>query len=98
MTDEVKLRQQADRGARAKRLLDDELVREAFGKIGAAVQAGWENSEAGDHEGRHNAYLMHRLLKNFKAAFERIVITGGDAQKELLRIEATKKRRSANAR
>jgi len=90
MADEGKLQKQAERGERARRLIGDDLFLEAFEKIGAEIRAGWENSGAGDHEGRHNAYLMIRLLKNVRGHFEQIALTGKQARGELLRIDAVK--------
>jgi hypothetical protein len=76
-----------DRGERAKRLLEDPLFKEAFEKIDAAIVEGWRTSNGNDHEGRHNAYLMQRLLKNLKEQFAQIVRTGDAAGKELLMLE-----------
>lgn len=91
MTDEAKLRQQQARGDRARRILDDELVREAFEKIEAAIVEGWKGSASHEEEQRRNAYLMHRLFQNFRAEFTRAVTTGAAAGKELLRIQEASK-------
>jgi hypothetical protein len=97
MTDESKLRKQQERGDRAKRLLENELLVEAFEKIEADILDKWQNSAADEKEQRDNAYLMHRLLQNLKAQIKQIVITGDGATKELLRLnDPSKIRRLIN--
>lgn len=87
MTDESKLLRQQDRGHRAKRVLENDLVVGAFEKIEAEIDAAWKNSAADDEKARYNAYLMHRLLQNFKQQFRHAVTTGEAAGKELLRLK-----------
>lgn len=87
MTDESKARTQMDRGQRAERVLNDPLVKEAFDKIRDEIVEAWENSDADDDRGRHNAYLLQRLLRNFESQFKQIVRTGEAAKRELLEIE-----------
>lgn len=84
--DEALKRRQADRGERAKRILENDLVIEAFKKMEEDIIQGWKNTAPNDDKGRHNAYLLDRLLKNFKLQFEQYLITGKAAQKELLNI------------
>ena len=79
--------QQADRGDRAKRLLENELLKEAFDEIERVIEEGWKDSAGHEHEQRQNAYLMHRLLQNFKGHFEQLVRTGDHARKELLKLK-----------
>lgn len=84
--DEGKLRQQLDRAERAKRILGNELVKEAFEAIEKTILDAWKNSAADEDRERNNAYLMHRLLQNFKQQFTAAVANGKVAQKELLRV------------
>lgn len=81
---EAQLRKDLTRGDRAKQLMEDPLVQEAINKIEQTLIEAWQNSHANDHEGRNNAYLMQRLLKNFKSEFERAIGTGKVAKKQLL--------------
>jgi hypothetical protein len=85
--DEGKLRAQQSRADRAKRLLDDELIQEAFDKIEREIDQSWKNSPADAERERYNAYLMYRLLQNFKGHFTALVATGEHARKQLLQIE-----------
>lgn len=93
MTDENKLVQKMGRGARAKALLQNDLLQEAFEKLESAIDEGWKNSEADDERVRYNAYIMHRLLKNFKNHFTQIVTKGKHAEKKLLQIRDKSKLR-----
>lgn len=86
MTDEYKLRKQQDRGARAEAVLNNELVVEAFAAIEAELMKAWQHSAADEKEQRDNAYMMFRLLQNFKAQFSQAVHTGKAAQKQLMTI------------
>lgn len=95
MTDESKARTQMDRGERANRILAEPLVKEAFDKIRAEIIEAWENSAADDERGRHNAYLLQRLLRNFESHFKQIVRTGEAAKRELLEIEKESKLKRA---
>lgn len=87
MADEAKLRLQQNRGERAKRLLENDLILDAFQKIEAEIMAAWKGSAADDEKGRYNAYLMFRLLQNFKQQFTHAVATGEAAGKQLLQIK-----------
>lgn len=83
-------RKQVDRGVKAEALLKNELLQEAFDKIEGAILEGWKNSQAHEDEQRRNAYLMQRLLQNFKAHFNYIVRTGKHAESQLLKLEDSK--------
>ena len=74
-----------NRGERAERLYNDELFQEALQKIEDEITQSWKTSPADDEKGRYNAYLMHRLLQNFKSQFVRTMATGKAAKKELLK-------------
>lgn len=99
MADEGKLRQQAERGERAKRLLENELLQEAFASVEKAIDDGWKGTSAHEKEQRENAYMMHRLLGNFREHIAQVVRTGDGAAKQLLRIEQESKlKRFVNGR
>ncbi len=86
-----KLEAQRERGKKAEQIMSAEIVQEALEKIEGTIQKSWEGSKADDHEVRHNAYLMSRLLKNFKGEFLRAMKTGKVAEKELLEIDKRSK-------
>lgn len=86
MADVGKLRKQRSRGEQAKRLLENPLIKEAFEAIEQAITDGWKNSAADDDRARQNAYLLARLLENFKQQFRTVINTGKVAEKDLLEI------------
>ena len=72
------------RGARAKEIIENPFVVEAFDAIEGVIANGWKESGADDSKARENAYLMHRLLQNFKSEFQRAIATGKASEKKLL--------------
>jgi hypothetical protein len=97
VANENKLIVQRERGVKAEQFMSSAIVQEALKVMEQKIKLGWENSKADDHEARHNAYLMNRLLKNFKSEFLRAMKTGKVAEKDLLRIkEKSKLRRLIN--
>lgn len=76
---EGKLRKQSARGKQAENLLKNRLLNEAFEMIESELYEKWKATVAGEEEQRENAYLMHRMLQNFKSHFEQIVRTGKHA-------------------
>ena len=81
MAEDSRLQEQANRGDRAKRLLEDDLIQEAFQKIEAEIERGWKNSK---HPGeRENAYYLWRALESFRKKLENVVQHGETAKKTL---------------
>ncbi len=72
------------RGARASEIMENDLVIEAFEAIEKTITEGWQESSAEDEKARENAYLMHRLVQNFKGEFKRAIATGKASEKRLL--------------
>ena len=85
MSEDLKL--SVARGVRAKRILEDDMVVEAFAAIEKTIEDGWKDSRAHDEKGRENAYLLHRILNQFKGEFERIVRDGEVAKSGLDRLK-----------
>lgn len=100
MADEGKLREQAARGDRARRILEDDLVKEVLEKVEKRIFEGFRESTGDEQVVRERAYLMLRLLENFKAEFRTMLLTGSQASKELLRLKDPNKltRMIANVR
>ena len=84
----MSLELERERGARARRLLEDDLYRDSFAKLRAALQASWEHSRPDDKEARERAYLELRLLSALERDLETIMQTGEMAGRQ---IEARKK-------
>ena len=83
---EGKLREQAQRASRAKQILENDLVVEAFDLIEKRIYESWQTSSADETTERENAYLMHRLLQNFRTQFTQAIAKGKVADRELLSI------------
>lgn len=87
MADEGKLREQASRGEHARRIIESELVQEVLAKMDKRILDSIRESAGDESEIRERAYLMFRLLENFKAEFKTMALTGDAASKELLRVK-----------
>ena len=81
------------RAARAKELMENPFMVEAFEKLESTILEAWKNSHSDDSQARDNAYLMHRLLQNLKQEFQRAIATGKSVEKELLNTKDSKLRK-----
>lgn len=77
------LDQENARGAKAKELLDEPLVAEAFSVVESEILRAWEDSPARDSEGREKLYQMLMLTRKVKRHFESVVMTGEMARRTL---------------
>lgn len=84
---EAKLRKDMERAERAKRVLENELVKEAIEVIKTNVRTAWESSKANDKEGREEAWKMLKVVNEFERHFVNLVTSGKMAEKELSRLE-----------
>jgi len=85
INDDLQNRQELDRGHRAKLILEDELLREAFDKLRARIAEDLFSSPVRDKEGREQMWLMHRLLASVEQHLTSLVETGTMAQLQLER-------------
>ena len=96
MTDPIDLHRAVTRAARARAILEDELVAEALGMIEANLRQAWEHSRFDDTPGREEAYRMLRAARSFRAWFEQALSDGKVAAAEIrLRQEATARQAGA---
>lgn len=89
MADDLKLRMEADRGAKAKLLLESPIYQEAVGTVRAAIIDKWSTSPVADKDGQHELRLMLKLLNDVEANIKDVADTGKLAN-EQLRIEREK--------
>lgn len=75
-----------ERARRAKELMGDPLMQEALDAVDDIIDKSWKNSTAQDRDIRDTAYLLHRLMVQFRAHFEAIIADGTHAAK-LLELE-----------
>jgi hypothetical protein len=80
MTD---LRREASRGARARAILEDEIVVDALDAIEGELRADWEGSRPDDTAGREESYRMLRAAKAFRERLRKVIDDGSVAQAEI---------------
>lgn len=74
--DELKLRRQAERGARAKALADDPTVIEAFGLIEKDAVRIWQESGPNDAPLRERCHVVMTVLGAFKENLAQMISDG----------------------
>ena len=82
MSDELDLRKGVERASHAQRLLEDEMLKEAFDNYERELSAAWL-SEAGTPHTREQAYWAMRALSAVRASLENIMADGVLAKREL---------------
>ena len=85
MTDEAKLRDQMDRGERAEFVLKQ--LEEAFKALEQQCFDAFRHSDMHDDLGRRAARYYLRVMDDVRSRFEHFVLTGKNAQKELVRMK-----------
>lgn len=86
MTDEFKLLRDNDRGARAKSLLENELLTEAFAELEKAYMSAWRSTMIDDTAGREKLFLAVNIVGKVREHINNIVINGKLAATELQEI------------
>jgi hypothetical protein len=94
MTD---LRREANRGQRAKAILEDEIVTEALDAIEAELRADWEGSRPDDTAAREVAYRMLRAAKAFRERLRKVIDDGSVAQAEIEAHERALRRKKGDS-
>lgn len=92
---EIKSQQDAARGARAKALLENELLNEAFAGLEAAYIKAWRETHVMDQPGREKLFIAVGVVGKVKQHLEQIVSNGNLAAKELAELagQAERKKR-----
>lgn len=83
MTDEIALRKDVDRAARAKALLEDSLIAEAFAELDRAYVTAWRNSDPRDDDGRYKLWQAVQLLGKVQTHLQQVIASGTFADAEL---------------
>jgi hypothetical protein len=83
MTDETALAQATERAARAQRLLDDELLQEAFKSMEADFIAQWRVTPVRDTEARERWWQAVNIVALVHDYLKRAVANGRVAQRDL---------------
>ena len=82
---EYRLQEETQRGERARLLLADPLIAEAFDTIQQELMTAWQTSPARDTDGRETLWLSVKLLNQVKSHLQSVVETGHLAQIDLSR-------------
>jgi hypothetical protein len=82
MTDD-KLNEAISRGARAERLLDDDLLQEAFDALERDYVRGWRDTGARDTDARERLWQALHIVAKVRAHLVAAVSNGKLAQPEL---------------
>ena len=93
MSDENKLIRDTGRAIRARQLLEDEMLVEAFKMLEDAYTLGWRNTAIDNAAGREKLFLAVNIVGKVREHLGRAVIDGKLAQAELNEIAATAARK-----
>lgn len=95
MTDEIKLSREMVRGSKAKQLLENELLTEAFDELEKSYFAAWRRSEPSDAMAREKLYLAANIVAKVKDHLSLVVKGGKLAEVEMKQIteQAERKKR-----
>jgi len=80
---EGKLRQQAERAARAEALMRDPLIVEAFETLDKEFVNAWKQSSIDDQAARENIYQLLQALDALKGHFQKVLEDGRLAEERL---------------
>lgn len=83
MDDEGRLYAEASRGARARAILEDELVVAFFTDAEREIWEAWKSSPLRDADGREKLRLMQEWLTKFRQSLQAHVMTGKMAMETL---------------
>jgi hypothetical protein len=83
MSNEDKLRRDTSRAIRARQLLEDEMLVEAFKMLEEAYTLGWRNTLAGDTAAREKLFLAVNIVGKVRDHLAAAVTNGKLAQAEL---------------
>lgn len=87
MTDEQKLHQREQRGRRAKDIIEDPLVVEAFEQCRDKIIREWEDCPTKDEDFQKRCKQRLESMKIFQIWFEDVVVKGESAKAELADLE-----------
>lgn len=84
--DELALRRDMEKAARAKQLLEDETLSSAFAALEADYIAAWKATSARDQDGRERAWTAITVLSGVRRHLENLIGNGAVAAAELDRL------------
>lgn len=93
MSDESTLERAAARAVRAKALLDDEILNEAFAALEKSYVAAWRATTVDDAAGREKLFLAINIVGKVRDHLAGVVANGQLARAELKELAETAERR-----
>lgn len=90
MKDEGKLRQDQDRGNRAKKLLENDLLIESFDSVEQQFIDKWKETGFKEADVREDAWRCYQLLRMIRGNLDKILQNGRVAEKDLEYIHGSK--------
>jgi hypothetical protein len=88
-----KLREDAAKASRAKMLMDDPLIVEAFSELEASYIRLWRESAARDAIGREKLFIAVNVVGKVREHLQLVIANGSVADEELRRLSAEAERR-----
>jgi hypothetical protein len=92
MTDEIALNRAIGRAAQAQRLLDDELLREAFATLDRDYTKAWRETAARDTDARERLWQACQVVAKVRDHLANVLNGGKLAQRELNELAERHKR------
>lgn len=86
MSDELALRKSMDRAAKAKALIEDEMLAGAFAELESALTQAWKESQPRDNDGRERAWQAIQLVGKVREALRQTMDAGHLAAEQLRRM------------
>jgi len=91
MNEEHQLSTELQRGTKAKLLLEDPLLIEAFQKLESEYFDAWKQSSVEATEQREKIWLMYATVSSVQAQLASVIVTGKMAEDQLKVIQQRKK-------
>lgn len=98
MTDELKLHRDISRGARAKALAEDDILKEAFATLEASYLAAWRNSHVNATTDREKLFLAVNIIGKVKENLQAVIANGKVAEADLKMLTEREAHRKRHAR
>ena len=92
MTDEIALTRATERAARARRLLEDELLKEALDALDHDYTKAWRETTARDTDARERLWQACQVVAKVRDHLANVVNGGKLAQRELNDLAERQKR------
>lgn len=90
--DELSLRRDADRAAKAKALLESDLLAESFATLRAEYIKAWEATSPRDQDARERLWTATTVLTKVRGHLDSVISNGKIAMAQLADLEARAKR------